>query len=53
VNIAASMKAKLKQLSYFSQKFLRICAVEQKREAKASSKEDEVLADQPLFSKCT
>jgi hypothetical protein len=48
------MKAKLEELSYFSQKSLRIYAVEQKRGAKVSTKEMTCwLAEQTLFSKCT
>jgi len=47
------MKAKLGKLSYFCQELLGIHAVEQRRGAKASSKEDDLLADQSLFSKCT
>jgi len=53
MNTPASMKAKLGKLSYFCQELLGIHAVEQRRGAKASSKEDDLLADQSLFSKCT
>jgi len=42
------MKAKLDELSYFCQKFMRIHAVEQKRRAEVSTKEDDLLADQSL-----
>jgi hypothetical protein len=47
------MKDKLDELSYFCHKLLRIHAVGQKRRAKASTTEDDLLADRSLFSKCT
>jgi hypothetical protein len=47
------MMAKLGKLPYFCQELLGIHAVEQNRRARASTKEDDLLADQSLFSKCT
>jgi hypothetical protein len=49
MNTPASMKARLGKLSYFCQELMGIHAVEQK----PSTKEDDLLTDQYLFSKCT